>query len=186
MEPVRFTIQLDYEAYRAFWFFSQCRNKRYRKAEKRMLWPIISIALIDVFLFLLSRQPEMEDMGRMAFLVAGVWLMVAVVEALRLYVLPRRTFNAYGESLIAPTEWELSESEMRCEVHTDTLDNSVRFDYSNIHTVYETHDALYIFTAKNVARVIPKKQLTEQQCSDVAAILQNGVGEDKYRLLYKK
>ena len=121
----------------------------------RKLWflwfiPILAIASIVLSLFSGTQQRQQLMLNiRPLFYVAGIYLLIVFVLP---YFSARSNFRSQ-KALQQTTNYTFSEQGIQTESETA----SSRIDWSNIHQVVETRSYFFVYLAKNLRYLIPKR-----------------------------
>jgi hypothetical protein len=147
----------------------------------RKLWflwliPILAIAsmLLSLFSGAQQRQQLMLNIRPLIYL-AGVYLLIVFVLP---YFSARSNFRSQ-KALQQTTNYTFSEEGIQTESETA----SSRTDWSNVHQVVETGSYLFVYLAKNLRYVIPKRCVPDaEELVVLRQILRAGVkGKIKLR-----
>jgi YcxB-like protein len=147
----------------------------------RKLWffcliPIL--AVVSTILSFLSHAQQRDQLllnVRPLLYLLGIWLLLVFIFP---YFSARSIFKSQ-KGLHQPTRYTFSEEGIQTESETA----SSRMDWSNIYRAVETSAYFFVYTAKNIRFVLPKRSISDQtQIADLREILRRNIkGKTKLR-----
>jgi hypothetical protein len=89
---------------------------------------------------------------------------------------PKKYYNNAREKFSKPIKYSFTEDYLYVKSNAENISGSFKINYHDLRKIYETGEALYIYTNKTSACILEKKDFNSEKLQLLRRFLQNKFG----------